>query len=70
MTTILCSHGGYCIRAIGHTGCHTACPSAATLDWDHDRAPTAQHHIDAAVTLLTLDFPTPPWGDLNDSEPG
>jgi hypothetical protein len=66
MSTVLCNHGGYCVRALGHSGCHTAAPSAATLDWDVDRSPVAQRHIDAAVTLWALDFPTPPWADLND----
>jgi hypothetical protein len=36
------------------------------LDWDVDRSPVAQKHIDTAVTLWALDFPTPPWADLND----
>lgn len=66
MTTVLCNYGGYCVRALGHRGCHTACPSAATLDWDVDKSPIAQRHIDTAVTLLALDFETPSWADLND----
>ncbi len=55
-----------CVRRLGHSGCHTACPSAATLDWDHDRRPLTEADVDAAVTLLALDFPSPPWADLND----
>lgn len=66
MTTGLCNHGGYCVRALGHAGACTATPSPATLDWDHDRAAVKQHHIDTAVTLLALDFETPAWADLLD----
>jgi hypothetical protein len=66
MPTVLCRHGGYCVRVLGHRGAHTACPSAATLDWDHDKSPIAQRHIDTAVTLLALDFPAPHWADLRD----
>jgi hypothetical protein len=35
------------------------------LDWDTE-ARTIEQQIDVAVTLLALDFPTPPWADLND----
>lgn len=68
MTTVLCNYGGFCVRALGHAGCHTACPSSATLDWDHDKSPIAQKHIDAAVTLWALEFETPWYADLNDEE--
>jgi hypothetical protein len=65
--TECCDHGGYCVRALGHAGCHTAAPSARTLDWDRDgREASARRHIEAAVTLFALDFPTPPWADLLD----
>lgn len=60
--------GVACARQAGHQGCCTAAPSAATLDWDHDKAPIAQRHIDAAVTLFALDWPAPPWADLRDEE--
>lgn len=63
--TVLCDVTN-CVRVLGHAGAHTACPSAATLDWDHDKSPIAQHHIDTAVTLVTLDFETPSWADCND----
>lgn len=68
MSTVLCQHGGYCVRIIGHAGCHTAAPSAATLDWDHNKQHIAQEHIDAAVALWMLDFPAPRWADLNDDK--
>ncbi len=55
-----------CVRMLGHAGAHTACPSSATLDWDHDRKVMRTEHVEAAVTLLLLDFPTPHWADLND----
>jgi hypothetical protein len=58
--------GVACVRIPGHAGMCTACPSAATLDWDTRREEVAQAHIDAAVTLLALDFPSPWWADLND----
>jgi hypothetical protein len=66
VTTVRCDRMPNCVRVLGHAGCCTACPSAATLDWDHDKSPIAQKHIDAAVALWALDFPTPPWADLND----
>lgn len=53
---------------IGHAGCHTAAPSAATLDWDHDRKVVETQHIDTAVTLLMLDFETPWYADLRDED--
>lgn len=64
--TELCGYGGYCVRRPGHAGAHTACPSACTLDWDHDREAIAEKHIEAATTLLALDFQTPKWADLLD----
>jgi hypothetical protein len=66
MTTVRCDKMASCVRVLGHAGCCTACPSAATLDWDVNREAIAQHHIDAAVSLLALDFPSPPWADLRD----
>lgn len=56
------------MRALGHAGAHTACPSSATLDWDHGRAPIQSEQLDAAATLLMLDFETPWYADLNDPE--
>lgn len=61
-----CNHGGYCVRKLGHAGVHTAAPSVATLDWDHDREAAERRHIEAAVTLEALDFETPSWADLLD----
>lgn len=68
VTTVRCTRtpGVACVRQAGHSGCCTACPSAATLDWDHDKAAVEQRHIDAAVTLMALDFETPWYADLND----
>lgn len=68
MSTILCTKtpGVSCVRQMGHSGVCTPCPSAATLDWDHDRETVQQRHIDTAVTLWMLDFETPPWADLLD----
>ena len=57
-----------CVRVLGHAGVCTACPSAATLDWDRDKETLAQKHIDSAVTLWTLDFETPWYADLNDED--
>lgn len=67
MSTELCNYGGYCVRVVHHRGVHTAAPSAATLDWDpsHTR-PVQIGEIDAAVTLLMLDLPTPYWAVVND----
>jgi hypothetical protein len=65
MSTERC-HITNCVRVLGHAGCHTACPSSATLDWDHGRAPIQTEQIDAAATLWMLDFPTPYWADIND----
>jgi len=66
MSTVRCDKMPNCVRALGHAGCCTACPSAATLDWDMDKSPVAQKHIDRAVTLMALDFETPWYADLND----
>jgi hypothetical protein len=67
MTMARCTRtpGVACVRRPGHAGVCTACPSSATLDWDTE-ARTIEQQIDVAVTLLALDFPTPPWADLND----
>ena len=65
MSTERCSITN-CVRVLGHAGAHTAAPSARTLDWDHGRGPLQEKQIDAAVTLLLLDFETPHWADLND----
>ena len=65
MSTERCSITN-CVRVLGHAGAHTAAPSARTLDWDLGRAPLQEMQTDAAVSLLMLDFPTPPWADLND----
>jgi hypothetical protein len=65
-----CGHGGYCVRAPGHAGAHTACPSARTLEWDRDREAIVERHVQAAATLLALDFPTPAWADLLDDDEG
>lgn len=59
-----CDRTPGCARLAGHSGVCTACPNPATLAWDRDKIPDAQ--IDAAVTLLALDFPAPPWADLRD----
>lgn len=64
--TDLCGHGGYCRRLTGHAGVHTARPTPVTDGWDRNREQIAQAHIDAAVTLTTLDFETPRWADLLD----
>ena len=56
----LCGHGGFCTRARGHCGAHTRSPFPATAAWDRDR------DVDRTLTLILLDFPTPPWADLLD----
>lgn len=61
----LCGHGGFCTRVRGHTGAHTRSPFPGTAEWDRVRGEGA---VDAAVTLLLLDFPTPPWADLIDED--
>jgi hypothetical protein len=68
MATVLCTRtpGVACVRVAGHLGVCTACPSAATLDWDHDRVAISERHIEAACILLMLDFSTPPWANLHD----
>lgn len=68
MTTARCTRtpGVACVRQAGHAGCCTTAPSAATLDWDHDKAAVEERHIAAAVTLWALDFPAPRWADLLD----
>jgi hypothetical protein len=67
MSTVRCTRtpGVACVRRAGHAGACTACPSAATLDWDTE-ARTIEQRINVAVTLLALDFPAPSWADLND----
>jgi hypothetical protein len=65
MSTERC-HVRNCVRVLGHAGCHTACPSSATLDWDQSRVPVTTEQIEGAASLLMLDFPTPSWADLND----
>lgn len=53
-----------CVRRAGHKGACTACPSAATLDWDNHKA---QAEVDVE-TLAALDFETPRWADLLDDD--
>jgi hypothetical protein len=55
----LCGYGGFCTRAPGHKGTHTASPPPSTRNWDHDREEAERRHIETAVTLLLLDWPTP-----------
>jgi hypothetical protein len=66
--TGVCGHGGYCQRIPGHAGVHTARPTPLANGWDRNREEIAQAHIDAAVTLLALDFPSPWYADLLDEE--
>jgi hypothetical protein len=33
----LCGYGGFCTRAPGHKGTHTASPPPSTRNWDRDR---------------------------------
>lgn len=55
-------YGGFCTRALGHKGAHTASPPPSTRRWDRREQD--------AVDLLMLDFPAPPWADLRDDEEG
>ena len=68
MTTALCTKtpGVACVRIPNHSGVCTPCPYPATLGWDHDRHVIQAADVEAAVTLLLLDFETPHWADLND----
>lgn len=66
MTDERCDRADYCARINGHAGCCTARPTAPTPGWDRSRDVIAQRHIDAAVTLVTLDFPAPFFADLLD----
>ncbi len=66
MATVRCTKTPNCVRIPNHGGVCTACPSAATLDWDHDREVMQEEHVADAAMLLMLDFPTPYWADLND----
>jgi hypothetical protein len=66
MATVRCDKMPACVRVLGHKGACTAAPSAATLDWDREKSPVAEHHVDAWVTLWALDFETPGWADLLD----
>jgi hypothetical protein len=61
-----CNWGGWCVRKTGHCGAHTASPPITTREWDERREEIIERHIAAAVTLIELDFPTPPWADLLD----
>ena len=66
MNTCQKTPGVACVRKPGHMGVCTACPTSATLDWDLHRTEQEEKHIRAAVILLELDWPSPPWADLLD----
>lgn len=57
--------GVACVRKPGHSGVCTVAPAGATLDWDEQHV-DLEERIQVAVTLLTLDWPSPPWADLRD----
>jgi hypothetical protein len=40
----LCGYGGFCTRAPGHKGTHTASPPPSTRNWDHDREEAERRH--------------------------
>ena len=54
-----------CVRIYGHAGCHTAAPSARTLDWDIDPTPLRTKQ---AETLEFLDFETPASRYMRDED--
>jgi hypothetical protein len=54
----LCFYGGFCTRALGHLGAHTASPLPGTPAFDEAKEP--------AAALAGLDFETPEWADLLD----
>jgi len=63
-----CDRVAKCARPKGHKGCCTAFPADTTLKWDQLNRTMSDEDIQAAVTLVLLDFPSPPWADLLDGD--